>query len=48
MEYNFPWRLIDRIGVFDETIRQQVLKVLNRVLPRGHRPRVEVRRDWYY
>ncbi|WP_082670934.1 DUF4433 domain-containing protein [Chloracidobacterium thermophilum] len=48
MEYNFPWRLMDRIGVFDHTIRRQVLEVLNRVSPRGHRPRVEVCRDWYY
>ncbi len=46
IEHSFPWHLMDRIGVFDDTIRQQVLEILKKA--RGYWPSVEVRRDWYY
>ncbi|MFZ2143234.1 MAG: DUF4433 domain-containing protein [Xanthobacteraceae bacterium] len=45
VERSFPWRLIERIGVYAEGVAQQVGNVI-----RGarHRPKVEIRQDWYY
>jgi hypothetical protein len=40
----FPWELVDRIGVIDEAMAQQVRTALGD----AERPLVEVRRDWYY
>ena len=45
MESNFPWQLIERIGVHSPTVYQQVLNALP---VKGHRPQVAVRADWYY
>lgn len=41
----FPWTLVRRIGVISDRIAVQVAAAL-----RGaqHRPRVEIKRDWYY
>ncbi len=45
VEKRFPWRLIERIGVYSLDVLQQV----EASLPAdGHRPKVEIRRDWYY
>lgn len=45
LEYSFPWHLVERIGVYSETIGHRVV----RALPGdGHRPLVEVKTDWYY
>lgn len=45
MESDFPWGLIERIGVKTEHAYNQVM----RALPRGgHRPPVEILTDWYY
>lgn len=41
----FPWSLISRIGVYNEHYAAGVRQVLRST---GHRPVVEVRRDWYY
>ena len=41
----FPWRLVRRIGVQSPTIQARVLRILS---GSGHRPLVEIRRDWYY
>jgi hypothetical protein len=45
VERQFPWHLIDRIGVYSQRFAQQT----SDALPLGqHRPPIEVRRDWYY
>ena len=41
----FPWSLVERIGVRDRRIAARVAEALNVA---EHRPRVEVRADWYY
>jgi hypothetical protein len=45
LEHSFPWHLVERIGVHSDAIYAQTLRALP---PDGHRPAVEVRRDWYY
>ena len=45
LEYCFPWPLIERIGVHSEVIYKKVANVLS---VGGHRPRVEIKTDWYY
>ena len=45
LEYCFPWRLIERIGVYSEVIYKKVAKVIPVA---GHRPQVEIKTDWYY
>lgn len=45
VEQSFPWHLIERIGVLNRTIYQQVVNALPQ---QGHRPAVEIRADWYY
>lgn len=45
MEHNFPWYLIERIGVHSQKIYQQVIDTLN---INSHRPQVEIRKEWYY
>lgn len=42
---NFPWNLVERIGVHSRPIYDQVLAILNGA---AHRPRVEMKPDWYY
>jgi hypothetical protein len=42
---SFPWHLVRRIGVQSASIRDRVLRA---VAGSGHRPVVEVRRDWYF
>lgn len=41
----FPWELVTEIGVINDTMRQQVARLLYSV---AHRPMVSVRSDWYY
>ena len=45
MEYSFPWQLIERIGVYSRPMYQQTVNVLPN---NGHRPRIELRPEWYY
>lgn len=45
LEHSFPWHLIERVGVLNRTIYQQVVNALP---VNGHRPTVEIRPDWYY
>jgi hypothetical protein len=45
MEYNFPWHLVERIGVYSKRIYQRVANVLP---AGGHRPPVEIKSQWYY
>lgn len=45
LQYNFPWHLIERIGVHSRAIYQQVANMLPAA---GHRPKVEIKTEWYY
>jgi len=45
MEMSFPWHLIERIGVYSNPIYQQVANMLP---INGHRPHIEILREWYY
>ena len=45
LEEQFPWTLVDAIGVFSQTQYQQVSSALNST---SHRPPVSVQRNWYY
>ena len=41
----FPWELVERIGVVTPGVAQQALNAMQGI---AHRPRVEIRPDWYY
>lgn len=45
IEHDFPWHLVERIGVQSRLIYQQVM---NHLTAHGHRPPVEIKQDWYY
>ena len=45
IEYNFPWQLVERIGVHSRAILQKVGDALS---AGGHRPKIEIKSDWYY
>jgi hypothetical protein len=45
VERSLPWNLVERIGVHSQGLAPKVASAMQGA---GHRPRVEVRRDWYY
>ncbi|OFW09804.1 MAG: hypothetical protein A3G20_03960 [Acidobacteria bacterium RIFCSPLOWO2_12_FULL_59_11] len=45
LHQSFPWHLFQRIGVISRQVAQQAANALDET---GHRPVVEIRRDWYY
>lgn len=45
VQQSFPWQLVERIGVYSQGIAQRVYAAMNGA---DHRPRVEIRREWYY
>lgn len=45
LEQNLPWPLIERIGVLSQPVAHQVAHALP---AGGHRPPVQLMRDWYY
>ena len=45
LERDFPWNLVERIGVYSPGVARQAADALS---GGEHRPRVEIRRDWYY
>ena len=45
VEQYYPWDLVERIGVYSQP---QYRAVVNALPGKGHRPRVEILRDWYY
>lgn len=45
VEESFPWHFVERIGVQSLTVYQQVSNLLSGA---GHRPRLEIRQEWYY
>lgn len=44
VENSFPWRLVTRIGVLSRKVFGEVHDALNNA---QHKPKVEIRRDWY-
>lgn len=42
---SFPWQLVDRIGVHSQGVVQRVSTAMQGA---AHRPRIEIRREWYY
>lgn len=45
IEQSFPWHLVERIGVNSKGTARQVATAMQGA---GHRPRVEIKTDWYY
>jgi hypothetical protein len=45
IEHAFPWHLVERIGVHSARIAPAVAQAMQAAT---HRPRVEVKPDWYY
>jgi hypothetical protein len=45
VEEFFPWKLIERIGVRSQRVYQQVSNQLSKL---EHRPKLELRSEWYY
>jgi hypothetical protein len=45
LEQGFPWELIEKIGVYDQTHYHQVMTCLNNV---AHKPPVQIETSWYY
>ena len=45
LEHSFPWHLVERIGVCSQQTYQQVQRAM---IASSHRPRVAIKRDWYY
>ncbi len=45
MEANFPWNLIEHIGVFSQPIYQQTMNILQISV---YRPPITISREWYY
>ncbi len=45
IEQAFSWHLVERIGVYSQGYVQPVSQAMQRA---AHRPRIEVKREWYY
>lgn len=45
VQESFPWHLVERIGVHSQGIAQQAANAMQGA---AHRPRIEIKREWYY
>jgi hypothetical protein len=45
LEHNFPWHLVELIGVQSRATYQQVINALPNT---GRRPAIEIKQNWYY
>lgn len=45
VERSVPWRLVRRIGVRSQGVGQQVSQAMQGA---AHRPRIEIKSEWYY
>jgi len=45
IEKNFPWQLFERIGVYSCLIYQKILNIIPSAV---HKPKLEVKPEWYY
>lgn len=48
VEKRFAWKLVSRIGVLSQDVRRKVREALEATDSAARRPRVEIRRNWYY
>lgn len=45
IQHSFPWHLVERVGVHS----QEIVSKVSDAMQRGqYRPRIEIKRDWYY
>lgn len=45
IENQFPWQLVSRIGVLSQQVYRHVMTTLQSAT---HKPRIEIKSDWYY
>lgn len=45
LEGQFPWELVERVGVIDRAAEERVLACIATAM---YKPAVEIRREWYY
>jgi hypothetical protein len=45
MEHHFPWHLVERIGMLSRSVYHEVSKALRET---AHKPKVEIKPEWYY
>ncbi|MBU4529599.1 MAG: DUF4433 domain-containing protein [Hoeflea sp.] len=45
VQHSLPWHLVERIGVHSQGIVSRVSDAMHSA---RHRPRIEIKRDWYY
>lgn len=45
VERNFPWQLVEKIGVCNQQVYQQVANITQTT---AHNPQLSVQQDWYY
>ncbi|MDQ0468436.1 type II toxin-antitoxin system toxin DNA ADP-ribosyl transferase DarT [Labrys wisconsinensis] len=45
VQRSFPWDLVERIGIHSQGVAS---RVANAMQGAAHRPRIEIKRDWYY
>lgn len=45
IERNFPWSLVERIGIHQNADHRNILNIIAKA---DHRPQVEIMRGWYY
>ena len=45
VEQRFPWELVSQVGVMSQDVHARVCAAIGAA---AHRPRVEIRREWYY
>lgn len=46
VEKSFHWNLIESIGVYDESMYLKVSEIIHHT--NGHKPKIEIKKDWYY
>lgn len=45
VHHSFPWTLFRRIGVSSQGVYSQVASIISQA---AHKPRIEIKQDWYY
>lgn len=45
VEERFPWELVERVGALSQSVAEQAMRTMHGT---AHRPRVEIKPDWYY
>ena len=45
VQQSFPWQLVERIGIHSQAMAPRVSTAMQGA---AHRPRIEIKREWYY